>query len=571
MQVLITLLKIAGSVALFLYGIKKLSDGLQKTAGKKLKKIMKLMTRNRFSAVLTGIFITVLINSSSATSVMVVSFVNAGLMNLSQAIGVIFGANIGTTITGWLVALFGFSIDISSVALCAVGISLPFLFMKNATKREIGELILGFGLLFIGLDFVQASMPDISDNLELLSFLQRLNSDNFLTNILCILIGVVLTILLQSSAASMAITLTLAYQGWIGVYLACSLILGQNIGTTFTAFLASRGTNTNARRAAAAHTLFNLFGTFISILLLKPMIYLINLITPGDIYTMTGSALSSSLPIFLSMFHSLFNIMTTLIFLPFINQFGNLICKLIKEGPDYDEDTYHFKYVKTGLVDSNEVYLLALIDEIKKMANIAMDMLHTINKVYRNPDKDMGEQVSKIKKQEDYADQMQEQLTDICVHLIEDTSSTPTSISSLVRVIDEIESITDSCCNIIMLCQKKYNSEWELDNETFDILDKYQNLVIRYMEYVLERMNKSFSDKELKQAEMYEKQINEDRNAISTEVYDKLTDGGNVSSNLWTLDMIRHLEHIGDFCTNIAESYHQVYKHTPTLRKKTQY
>ena len=569
MKILISILQLLGSITLFLYGIKKLSDGLQKTAGRKLKRIMKLMTGNRITAILTGIMITALINSSTATSVMVVSFVNAGLINLTQAIGVIFGANIGTTVTGWIVALFGFSIDISSIALCAVGVSLPLLFMKDTFKKEIGELVLGFGLLFIGLDFIQASTPDISGNVAILSFLQTLNNDSLITNIICVAIGVVITIILQSSAASMALTLTLAYQGWIGVHLACALILGQNIGTTLTAYVASRGTNTNARRAAMAHILFNLIGSLLSLVFIKPMSYIVNRITPGDIYSMTGEELNTSLPIFLSMFHSFFNVITTLLFIPFVNQFGKLICKIIPDGPDYDEDTYHFRYVPTGLVDSNEMYLMAIIGEIKKMADMAMDMILTIRNVYRNPDKDMGEYVKKIKKQEDYADQMQEQLTAICVHLIEDTSSSTVSISSLVRIIDELESITDSCCNVIMLCQKKYNSEWELDNPTFQILDEYQDLVIKYMEYIRERMNKPFFENDLQRAENYEKSINENRNRISTEVFNRLTNGGNVPLNLWTLDVIRHLEHIGDFCTNIAEEYHQVSKHTPMLRKNT--
>ena len=284
MQIIYTILQIAGSLGMFLYGIKKMSDGLQKTAGKKMKNVLNFMTGNRFTAIITGIVITALINSSSATTVMVVSFVNAGLMNLVQAIGVILGANIGTTVTGWIMATLGFSMDITNIAIVLIGLGLPLFFSKKTRQKDIGEILFGAGFLFLGLKYLQSSMPDISGNVSVLSFLAKLNEGSISTVILCVIIGMVLTMIVQSSAAAMAITLTMAYQGWVGVTASCALVLGQNIGTTITAFLASIGTSTNAKRAAWAHILFNLIGSILAIILLKWMMAFVN-ISPQAIST----------------------------------------------------------------------------------------------------------------------------------------------------------------------------------------------------------------------------------------------------------------------------------------------
>ena len=244
MDLLISIVKIIGSVGLFLFGMQILSEGLQKSASGRLKRTLEMMTGNRLLSVITGFLITVVIQSSSATTVMVVSFVNAGLMNLFSAIGVILGANIGTTVTGWIVALLGFSVDITILSLFSIAVALPFLFSKKTKGRDFAEIFMGFGLLFIGLEFIQASMPDISSHPEILSFLSRFEDGSVSSILLCVFIGTILTVIVQSSSASMAITITMAYQGWIGVWTASALCLGQNIGTTVTAYLACYNTNT---------------------------------------------------------------------------------------------------------------------------------------------------------------------------------------------------------------------------------------------------------------------------------------------------------------------------------------
>lgn len=572
MLVLVTILSVAGSLGLFLYGMKLLSEGLQKTAGDKLKNILKMMTKNRFVAVLTGIFITVLIQSSSATTVMVVSFVNAGLMTLVQSIGVIFGANIGTTFTGWIVAILGFKMDISILALASIGISAPMLFSKKGKTREKADVFLGFGILFLGLHFMQASIPDLSGNVEVLSWLARFNSSNILNILLFVLIGTLITVIVQSSSATTVMVLTMAYNGYLGVNTAAALILGSNIGTTITAFLASIGTSTAAKRAAMAHIMFNVLGTVITLIFFRPMLHICNALTPGDIYTMTGKELNESLPTFLAMFHTLFNLFNTIIFFPFVKPYARMIEKMVPDTAEYDEGTYHFRYIGTTFIDSPEVYMLVIRDEIKKMADLACNMFSRYRNVFNAKDVDMDNEVAMMKKQEEYADQMQEQLSDFCVHCIQD-SQTPTNASSLnclIRVMDELESVTDSCYNLIILSQRQFHQDWTFDEETAKEMKGYEELVQAFLNYVRDRMDRTLTKAEMQKANEFEFQINDWRNRLRQTAQEKLTEGkADVKQELLVLEKIRHLEHIGDYCTNIAEAYHQAVKHTPMLQRRS--
>ena len=553
---------------MFLYGIKKMSDGLQKTAGKKMKNVLNFMTGNRFTAIITGIVITALINSSSATTVMVVSFVNAGLMNLVQAIGVILGANIGTTVTGWIMATLGFSMDITNIAIVLIGLGLPLFFSKKTRQKDFGEILFGAGFLFLGLKYLQSSMPDISGNVAVLSFLERMNDGSIGTVILCVLIGMVLTMIVQSSAAAMAITLTMAYQGWVGVTASCALVLGQNIGTTITAFLASIGTSTNAKRAAWAHILFNLIGSILAIILLKWMMAFVNMLTPGDIYTMQGEELYATIPTYLAMFHTMFNVINTILFTPFIKQYAAFITRIIPNKKDYEDSSYHFKYVPGAIMETPEVYISAIQDEIGKMGNIATQMFESCSQALLSQDTDITETVADIKHKEDYVDQMEEQLTSICSHITGEVQDTPygTSTSGMLRVIDEIESITDSCCDIIMLFDKKQKAGWKMSEDNVKTLSSYSNLVQQYLSFVLSHLGQKLTEGEMEMANSFEDKVNKTRTEIQKIVYGQLTNNSkNVAEQLCILDDIKHLEHIGDHCTNIAEVYFGLDKHTPKL------
>lgn len=572
MKTIVIFFQIVGSLGLFLFGIKLLSEGLQKSAGDKMKAILKLMTKNRFISIMTGLLITIIIQSSSATTVMVVSFVNAGLMGLTQAIGVILGANIGTTFTGWLVALLGFKVDITSLALVSIAFAAPMMFSKKNKTRDAADILLGFGVLFLGLNFMSHSIPDITGNIEVLEFLATFNSDTLWMNMLCILLGTLVTIVVQSSSAAMAMTLTMAYNGWLGVTASAALILGSNIGTTITAYLASIGTSTTAKRAAWAHIFFNVVGSVIALILFHPLLKLVNYITPGDIYTLEGATLSTQLPLFLAMFHSVFNIMNTIIFFPFVRQYAHFIERLVPAKAEYDEGTYHFKYIGGVFIDSPEIYMLAIRDEIKKMANLACNMLTRYRGMFNNRGADIESDALAMKKDEDYADQMQEQLSDFCVHLLQD-SQTPTNASSLnclIRVMDELESVTDSCYNLTILSQRRYNQGWTFDEATDKDLREYQSLVQEFLDYVRDRMDRTLTKAEMQKANEFEEQINNQRNRLSLMVQERLSDGkADVRVELLILEKIRHLEHIGDYCTNIAEAYHQAVKHTPMLQKRS--
>ena len=398
------LLQIVGSLGVFLYGMRVMSDGIQKTAGDRLQRILSFMTDNRFSAVLTGFLITILVQSSSATTVLVVSFANAGLLNLVQSIGVIMGANIGTTITGWIVAIIGFKVNISAVALPIIGLGLPFLLSKRLNKKEWGEIATGFGLLFLGLDFLKQSVPDIKSNPEILEFLADYTGFGFGSFLIFVLVGTVLTIIVQSSSAAMATTLTMAHFGWIDFQTAAAIVLGENIGTTITAFLASMGADINAKRAARAHTLFNIAGVIWMSVLFKPFIGFIDILVPGS---MDGSGITTHL----AMFHTLFNVFNTLLFIWFVPLLAKGVEALVRPKASERPKVYTLKYISTTLQDTPELNVLNAKREIVRMAETVEEMFERVVEVFKHPEEKLGNEVEALSDMEEYTDQMQEEIS----------------------------------------------------------------------------------------------------------------------------------------------------------------
>lgn len=563
------IIQIVGSVGLFLYGMQMLSDGLQKAAGSKLKSILGVMTSNRFMGVITGIIITLVIQSSSATTVMVVSFVSAGLMTLRQSIGVILGANIGTTVTAWIISLLGFKMDINMLALASIAVSLPFLFSKSTKKRELSEVLMGFGLLFIGIEFLQNSMPDVTQYPELLQSISRFNNDSFGALIICVIAGALLTCIVQSSSATMAITITLAYEGWLGVYAACALCLGQNIGTTITAFIASLGTGTSGKRAALAHTLFNVVGSLLAIIVFKPFLNLINAITPGDIFTASGVALQTMLPVFLSMFHTVFNLVNTGLFLPFTSKFADLIERLVPETQEEGDENYSFKYIASNRVDTPEFYLIAVKTEIEKMARLTKKMFVDYEELCFKKG-DVEEDIKNLKKQEDYADQMQEQLIDFCVKMLQDSQS-PTNaavLQKMIRIIDETESITDSIYNMAKLNETKRMSDLHFSERAKENLKAMNTITEQFLNLVFQDSGNPFSSDNLMLAGEYESKLDTMHRELSEKSHENLASKDcNIKSEMLYLEVIRHLEHIGDFCHNIAQQSADIKTTTPSLAK----
>ncbi len=547
------LLEIIGSLGLFLFGMKIMSEGIQKASGERLHAIMNFMTGNRFAAVFTGFAITSIIQSSSATTVMVVSFVNASLLTLSQAIGVIMGANIGTTVTGWIVAILGFKFKIVAIALPAIGIGFPMLIIRKWKKLAWGEALIGFGLLFLGLDYLKHSVPDIKSNPGLLEFLANYANLGFLSLLLFILVGTLLTVIVQSSSAAMAITLTMAYAGWIDVYTAAAIVLGENIGTTITAFLASIGTQVNARRAARAHTLFNLLGVLWMLAVFKPFLHLVDVIVPGDMFA------PESIPTHLAMFHTLFNIMNTCLLISFVPYLEKFVTKIVPVGDGEQIGTYSLKYLSSPLQDTGEINILEAQMELVKMMGILQDMFVLFLDVLRRPADDVTPEVKKLEKMEDYTDQMQEQITQFLIECGQDelNDASAENVNLMIRIANEMESIGDSCFTLGLLCQRRENKHITLPPQALEDLAPYIDLVQQFMAFNKLYLNEPISETQLSEAYTLESEIDRLRKKLKKSAQVRLQEGAEVKGELLYIDMLQNIEHIGDYCLNISEALRQ--------------
>lgn len=549
---ILQLLEIAGSLGLFLYGMRTMSDGIQKAAGERLHSILKFMTGNRVAGVLTGFGTTAIIQSSSATTVMVVGFVNAGLLTLSQAIGVIMGANIGTTVTGWIVALFGFKFDITCIALPAIGIGLPLIFWRSIKKSEWGETLVGFGLLFLGLSFLKSSVPDIDAHPETLQFVTNLAGYGFLSRILFILLGTGLTVVLQSSSASMAITLTMAFTGWIDFPHAAAMVLGENIGTTVTALIASLGADVHARRAAVAHMMFNILGIIWLQFLFYPVIHLVDALVPGSLNTPAG------ITAHLAMFHTVFNVLNTLLFIGFVNWFEELVKLLVPVPPEgaAKEPRYTLRYLSVSVQDTPEMNLFRAKAEIIKMANIIEEMYDSFTYVFHNPGKKLKNEVQELADKEELTDQMQEELSGFLARCamenLNDTSAE--NVNHMMRIVHELESIGDSCFNLLILSKRRYDKELELPEEALTDLEPYLDTVKEYMGLVIKHTDRHLSREDMDRAIQLETCVDNHRNTLQKAARRRIKAGSNVKAELLYIDIVRHIEKIGDHLLNIAQA-----------------
>jgi phosphate:Na+ symporter len=529
-----------------------MSDGIQKVAGERLQSVLNFMTGHRVAAILTGFAITAIVQSSSATTVMVVSFVNAGLLQLSQSIGVIMGANIGTTITGWIVAILGFKVSMSTLALPAIGIGFVLMLMKKLHKENLGETLVGFGLLFLGLDFLKNSVPDISKHPEVLQFLGNFTGHGLLSYVLFIIIGTLLTIIVQSSSAAMAITLTMAYAGWIDYPTAAAIVLGENIGTTVTAYLASIGTSVNARRASRAHTLFNIFGVIWMTPVFALFLNMVNTMVPGDIY---GPAGAKALPAHLAMFHTMFNITNTLLCSFFVPQIAKLVTKLV---PDEEKapGPYKLKYIRATLQDTPELYLLTVKRELSKMSDIIADMFTRFWDVFSHPDKLMVDEVETQRNMEDLTDQMQEEITKFLSQCSMDNMNhvSAQNVYSMMRITNELESIGDSCYNLMILSERRAKQGIVIDPVAIEKLLPYVDLVNQFIRFIRSHLNEHVTSENMAVAVKLEDRINKMRNILKQSASKRLQSGSNVRAELLYIDIVRHVEQIGDHCLNIVQS-----------------
>jgi phosphate:Na+ symporter len=550
MQTVSVLFSILGSLGLFLFGMKVMGSGMQQAAGQRMETVLSYMTGNRFLSVLTGLGVTAIIQSSSATTVMVVSFVNAGLLTLKQAIGVIMGANIGTTVTAWIVSLIGFSLKISALALPAVGIGFVLSVIKWKHK-ELGNAILGFGLLFMGLDLLTKSMPALSP--ETLHFIGEYSNMGFVSILLGAAFGVVITLLIHSSSASTAIFLTMAFHKLVGYEMAAAMILGANIGTTIDAALAAIGAKPSAQQAALVHILFNVIGNIWAIILFRPLLAIVAIVTPGE---PSGGGITSHL----AMFHTVFNAANTIIFLPFVNQFALLVRAIIKDKPEIVPRHYRLNYSSGMMQDTPEFNILRAEKEISGMAGIVSSMYGKISETLLTLKKNEKKEeavavlVEELREKEHYADEMRDELTKFLMECSgrQNDSRFANHISKLLRITADLENMTDDCYGVALLLERSVKKDQIFGEKEMKALVPYTTLVGDFLSFVHNHLGKHLTAEEHGQAGQMEEAIDQAQRKLRKYGQKRIEAGKDVRTELLFVDLVRRLEHLGDFCYSIS-------------------
>lgn len=547
-------LKLLGSLALFLYGMKTMSEGLQKFAGDRLRKILTAMTTNRVTGVLTGFLITALVQSSSATTVMVVSFVNAGLLTLAQSIGVIMGANIGTTVTAWVISALGFQIDISAFALPLLVMGILFLFSQRSQRKSVGEFIFGFSFLFMGLSLLQANAPDLEKNPEMLAFVQNYTRMGFGSVLLFVLIGTVLTMIVQASSATMAITLIMCANGWISFELGAALVLGENVGTTITANLAALTGNTQARRAALAHLVFNVFGVIWVLCLFAPFTQAISWFVEN---VMGISGTSVAIPFKLSAFHTAFNVCNVLVLIWFVNAIEHTVCLLIPQKEQ--EEEFRLRYISGGMLSTAELSILQASKEIHLFAERIRRMFSMVRElVHTEKDDDFAKLFSRIEKYENISDNMELEIANY-LNKVSDgrlSSESKIQIRAMLREVTEIESIGDSCYNLARTLNRKRQTNQDFTQGQYDHIHTMMSLAdeaLTQMIVVIEHSvhqegmaNKSFN---------IENEINNYRNQLKDQnIVDVNNKAYDYQMGVYYMDIIAECEKLGDYVVNVVEA-----------------
>ena len=547
-------LKLIGSLGLFLYGMKIMSEGLQKVAGDRLRSILTAMTTNRVTGVLTGVLITALIQSSSATTVMVVSFVNAGLLTLAESISVIMGANIGTTVTAWIISIFGFKVDMAAFALPLLAIALPLIFSGKSNRKSIGEFIFGFSFLFMGLSYLKANAPDLNANPEMLAFVQNYTDMGFFSIILFLLIGTILTMIVQASAATMAITLIMCANGWIDYHLGVALVLGENIGTTITANLAALTGNTQARRAALAHLVFNVFGVMWVLVLFYPFT---NAVSWFVTHVMKVSDPAVAVSFKLAAFHTAFNISNTFIMIWFVSLIEKTVCTLIK--PKVEDEEYRLRYITGGMLSTAELSILQAHKEISLFAERTARMFNMVKELfYEKNEETFLKTYSRIEKYENISDRMEIEIANYLTEVSEGrlSSESKEEIRIMLRAVSEIESIADSCNNLARSIKRRNEFKSEFTEEQNKHLDHMfelvsgalnrMNLILHKPELVHDDINPSYN---------IENEINNYRNQLKSrnieDINNKLYQ---YQDGVYYMDMVSESEKLGDYVLNVVQA-----------------
>lgn len=480
MSTLLTTLNLLGGLAIFLFGMKIMSDGLQKVSGEKLRQLLAAATANRCAATFCGALVTSIIQSSSATTVMVVGFTSAGLLTLYQALGVIFGANIGTTMTAWIVSLFGFKFQISLFALPVIAVGFFAQFTPRfIIVRRIGETMVGFGLLFLGLDIMKNAIPaDFAQNPHVVAWISKFRPDNLLNLLTLIFSGTVLTVILQSSSAVMAMTLTCAAAGIIDFPTACALVLGENIGTTITANLAAIGASKDARRAALGHFLFNVIGVFWVVCVFKHFVHFIDWLVPGSPYTRETAVLTAVLPYHISAFHTVFNLINTAVMLPFLKQLAALTLVFIPKTKREDKKEHELIFLSTRFTQTPELSLIAVRKEVERMMSFVTKMTDKlIHAVKVDDDKMFQRLIEDVKSAEHTTDILEHKINLYLTTLTHGNLSrhAVAQAFSLFDVLNSIERMGD-CGEKIARILEKFHTKQPFCGQDVDDLESIAKL-----------------------------------------------------------------------------------------------
>ena len=565
-----------GALGMFLYGMNLMSSGLQKAAGDRLRGFLSAMTSNPFKGVMTGLGITTIIQSSSATTVMVVSFVNAGLLTLAQAIGVIMGANIGTTVTAWMVSWLGFKADISILAVPMMLFGFLFSNSKKDQRKNIGELIIGFSLLFLGLSFMKESVPDLRETPQVLEFVRNWSSYGFGSVLLFLAFGTILTLVLQSSSATMAITLIMLSMGWIPFEMACAMVLGENIGTTITANIAASVGNTFAKRAALSHTIFNVFGVIWALILFKPFLRLVGIITEnvfgvpnpaaeGFVVTDSNSPEGTAALYGLSMLHTLFNLTNTLILVWFTKTIAKAVSWIIKTPKNQEKEVFRLQYISAGPLATPELSVEQAFEEIINFARISKNGADYAKNAINEADSDKFEELrKKLVKYEEISDRIEYEIATFLnkVSAEEISESTSVKIKAMYKIIGELESLGDSGETLSRILSRKNIHKKEFDSESIKNLNAMADTVSAAYDVMIENLTAAHKGElvEISNAYNAEDRLNTLRNNLRDSVIENIdSKGDNYQASVYFIDIINTYEQMGDFMINVSQDLERAF------------
>lgn len=556
MNVVVNLLITLGSLGIFLYGMKLMSEALQKIAGDKMRNILSRMTSKPLNGILTGALVTTVIQSSSATTVMVVSFVNAGLLSLAGSIAVIMGANIGTTATAWIISLLGLKFSMAELAIPIVAFAIPFIFSKHSKRKSIGEFIIGFSLLFMGIEFMKDSIPDINNYPEILHFIAQYSDMGYGSILLFVLIGTILTLIVQSSSATMAITLLMCSQGWIGFEVGAAMVLGENIGTTITANIAATVANNAAKRTALSHLVFNVIGVIWMLVVFYPFLNLVAYITESA-EGVSPFVSAAAIPVALSLFHSMFNIINTSILAWFIPQIIKIVTSIIKVNPEENEN-FRLRYIPSTIVNTGELDIQTAKKEIEVFSERIIRMFGFLKDLDNTQKSEEYEKMmGRIAKYEDITDNMEVEIAKFLTKISEGELSLKGSqrVSAMLKIIDNMESIADSIYQISIHKNNIRENKVQLDKNLTTNLDTMYNMVNKALEAMNNNLCGEYDKVDLNTSAEIEKEINQYRDQLRASHLEAIKAGNyNYQTGMAYSGIYALYEKTADFIINVSEA-----------------